>query len=170
MTLVLCPECRHQISTRAATCPQCGYPLTGEQHAPRLPVPVAAPQPVVRTPGTYLTPMFALGASVVLAFTGLFAMVGTEEEGFAVMAGLIAWGSAIPIWWKTRKKARAQALTGAVETQARVDEHLKAIEERFREPLARLDDGTRQMEEIEERMDFLERLMTKVRDDRPGGQ
>lgn len=27
MSLVACPECAHQVSTRAFTCPGCGYPM-----------------------------------------------------------------------------------------------------------------------------------------------
>ena len=27
MALMQCPECQHQVSTLAATCPQCGFPL-----------------------------------------------------------------------------------------------------------------------------------------------
>lgn len=28
MTLIICPECKSEVSDRAATCPQCGYPIT----------------------------------------------------------------------------------------------------------------------------------------------
>ena len=37
MALVDCPECGHQVSTLAAACPQCGFPLLGEEAL--LPVP-----------------------------------------------------------------------------------------------------------------------------------
>ena len=31
MTLMRCPECRGQVSSRAGSCPHCGYPIEGDQ-------------------------------------------------------------------------------------------------------------------------------------------
>ena len=36
MPLVTCPDCGHQVSTAAATCPQCNRPLTPQLAAPAL--------------------------------------------------------------------------------------------------------------------------------------
>ncbi len=30
MPLMRCPECREQVSSRAISCPHCGYPIEGE--------------------------------------------------------------------------------------------------------------------------------------------
>jgi len=30
-----CPECRHQVSEKAATCPGCGHPLKPEEAQPQ---------------------------------------------------------------------------------------------------------------------------------------
>jgi hypothetical protein len=35
MSLITCPECSHQVSSQATTCPQCGFPLAQAQ-APDL--------------------------------------------------------------------------------------------------------------------------------------
>ncbi len=31
MALILCPECRHQVSDKAISCPNCGYPMAAEK-------------------------------------------------------------------------------------------------------------------------------------------
>lgn len=35
MALILCPECKKQISSRALTCPMCGFPMQSAKNAPR---------------------------------------------------------------------------------------------------------------------------------------
>ncbi|MSU49022.1 MAG: zinc-ribbon domain-containing protein [Opitutus sp.] len=34
MSLITCPDCGHQVSSRAATCPKCGGPVRSEENAP----------------------------------------------------------------------------------------------------------------------------------------
>lgn len=46
MALINCPECQHRVSTLAATCPQCGFPLV--QRGAGTPEGSAAPLLVVR--------------------------------------------------------------------------------------------------------------------------
>jgi uncharacterized membrane protein YdbT with pleckstrin-like domain len=41
MPLVTCPDCGHQVSTAAATCPQCNRPLAPQMAAPPLGAPAA---------------------------------------------------------------------------------------------------------------------------------
>lgn len=166
MPLVYCPECQSEVSDRAAACPRCGYPIASGNLPARQPTPPPVTRP--RRQGSFLSPRFALAATGFVALTGIFAMAGTEEEGFGVVAMLMLWSSAIPIWWKARRKARHAAITGGADVERRIEERLKEMEERFRAPLARLEDGGQQLMEIEERMDFLERLLTKVRDDQIG--
>jgi hypothetical protein len=36
MALISCPECRRQVSDRAASCPQCGYPIRDNPERSRL--------------------------------------------------------------------------------------------------------------------------------------
>ncbi|MBU2461998.1 NINE protein [bacterium] len=43
MAIVSCWECGKQISDQAATCPNCGAPLTG-RHPPAIPVVITAPK------------------------------------------------------------------------------------------------------------------------------
>jgi ribosomal protein L37E len=34
MALMRCPECQHEVSTRAASCPHCGYPIHPQRQPP----------------------------------------------------------------------------------------------------------------------------------------
>ncbi|MBO0784338.1 MAG: hypothetical protein J2P37_36510 [Ktedonobacteraceae bacterium] len=34
MALLSCPECHHDVSSQAASCPNCGYPLQPQEEAP----------------------------------------------------------------------------------------------------------------------------------------
>jgi hypothetical protein len=107
-----------------------------------------------------------LAATPILLTIGGFAIGGAEEEGMAIFAGLMVWSTIIPIWWKTRRAARiAAAAGGSAELERQLETRMKAMEERFRGPIAQLEDGSRQLMEIEERMEFLERLLTKQRNE-----
>lgn len=34
MALIICPECRREVSDKALSCPHCGLPVPGQVHAP----------------------------------------------------------------------------------------------------------------------------------------
>ena len=161
MPLIFCPECRSEVSDRATACPHCGYPM-----AERLPTSARPAKPP--KPRSYITTQFALGATAILAVLGGFAMGGAEEEGMAIFAGLMTWALAIPIWWKARHASRAAALPGVAEIERLIDSRLQNAEERFRSQLGDAQDSGRQIMELEERLEFMERLLTKVRDERLG--
>lgn len=36
MSLIQCPECSHDVSDQAPTCPSCGYPLKDQVHEPEF--------------------------------------------------------------------------------------------------------------------------------------
>ncbi len=36
MSLISCPECKKEVSTSAASCPSCGYPLQGKPAEPQF--------------------------------------------------------------------------------------------------------------------------------------
>lgn len=48
MSLIVCPECKNQVSSEAAACPKCGFPLVEEQTVVVTPPPVVEPPVVVR--------------------------------------------------------------------------------------------------------------------------
>jgi len=103
MALISCPECKKQISERAAACPHCGNPMSAALAAP---TPVETPAGhVVRIEATGKTPKVieAVGAGVFLL--GLVSCAYTRGlTGGSIF--LIFAGSAIYIvgsisaWWR----------------------------------------------------------------------
>ena len=55
MALAPCPECGHKVSTQAASCPACGYPMQGTRN-------VAQQPPAMQSPRVWSNAIFALGA------------------------------------------------------------------------------------------------------------
>jgi hypothetical protein len=85
---------------------------------------------------------------------------GTEEA--AVFALLAILASSIPIWWKTRGPPPTSV---PADLERRLEERMQEAEEQIRRRLDELEDGSRQVVELEERVDFAERLLAKYRDD-----
>ena len=54
MALAPCPECGHKVSTQAASCPACGYPMQGTRNGEQ--------QPAMQSPRVWSNAIFALGA------------------------------------------------------------------------------------------------------------
>lgn len=85
MPLVTCPDCGHQVSTAAATCPQCNRPLTPSLAAPAVAAPAAeqivwegVPSLKAMIVEIAATVLYAIGLPVigVLAFDPLLSLVG----------------------------------------------------------------------------------------------
>ena len=168
MTLVLCPECRAEVSDRAGQCPSCGYPLSGSEP----PAPIREPQP--SRIQTYISRRFAVAWTGATGAALFFMLVvgrgGPDEGGAAATVGALALlASLIPVWWRTRRAARTDGTAIPAELERRVEERLQAAEEQIRRRLGEMEDGTRHVMELEERIDFAERLLTKHRDDQLHG-
>lgn len=163
MALVLCPECRAEVSDRAAHCPRCGYPIGEPAAVPAVRAPGAKP-PRLRT---FVSPRFAGLWTLAVGVAGLILIASAAESGedVGVVGGFMMFATAIPLWWKTRRAALAQAAAGNPELERRVEERLQAAEEQVRRRLGELEDSSRQIMDLEERIDFAERLLTKYRDD-----
>lgn len=162
MTLVLCPDCGADVSSNAASCPRCGCPI-GTASLP------APPAPAPPRPKTFISRRFAtlwtIGTGAVWV---LLMSIGSDpgnEEPLLITASLAMSASLIPIWWRSRRAARLEAAPGTAELERRVEERLGAAEEQLRRRLAELEDSTRQIMDLEERVDFTERLLTRYRDD-----
>ena len=161
MPLVYCPDCRAEVSDRAAACPHCGYPIAGSPPVPVKPARLPKPR-------SYITTRFALGFTAAAALLGMMTMgFGIEgEEGGVAFTAFAIWGSSLVVWWKARRAARAAALPGVAEIESLIEKRTQGLEERLRGQLG--DGGDRRIMELEERMEFMERLLTKVRDDQIG--
>ena len=82
----------------------------------------------------------------------------------AVIAGLIIGGSAIPVWYRD-KIERLRAGRAATALNDRIEDRIAEMEHRHREQIVQFEQmHTGQMAELEERIDFAERLLTKQRD------
>lgn len=50
MALIICPECKKEISDQASVCPNCGFPLSKPELT--VPIPVDKPSPATSIPKT----------------------------------------------------------------------------------------------------------------------
>ena len=148
MALIECPECGREVSSSAAACPECAYP-------------VGAGTPSVRTravSGSTRRPWWKTAVSIVgrLALGGFLAGIGggEEESAAAVIGGLIIGASAIPVFYRDRVE-RLRAGWADPAPVGGLDDRMTEMEYRHRE----------QMAELEERVDFAERLLTKQREE-----
>ena len=81
-----------------------------------------------------------------------------------LIGGLIIGGSAIPAWyrWKIAGLRSSSADTGLAD---RLKYQMSELEQRHREQMVQLGDvHAGQIAELEERVDFVERLLTKQRE------
>ncbi len=158
MALIECPECGRDVSSSAAACPSCAYPVgTG-----------TPPVPPRAVSGPPKSQWWKTAASIVgrLALGGFLAGIGGGEEDSvaAVIAGLIIGGSAIPVWYRD-KIERLRAGRAATALDDRIEDRIAEMEHRHREQIVQFEQmHTGQMAELEERIDFAERLLTKQRD------
>ncbi len=147
MALIECPECGWEVSDTAAACPKCAYRLG----AGTLPVTggVGEESGIQRWWPT-ASVLGRLGVGACLLF---LARVEQELGAPTGILGLLVAGSAIPAWYR-HKLARLQA--GSIDT---------ALEDRLEDRL--LDQERRHLEQLadlEERLEFTERLLTKQRE------
>ena len=150
MAFTECPECGLEISDRAAACPRCGYPMKQK--------------PAVR----YLSGLTALDAAKsivgrVLLGGAVFLSGALGENPPAVLCSLIIFGSTIPVWLKARKFERLRANSDAASIEPPADQPLFEAGARNREQFAPLDQATQQVADLQERLEFLERLVANRR-------
>jgi hypothetical protein len=155
MALIDCPECGREVSSSAAVCPVCAYPVsTGTPPVP----PTALREPPKYT--WWKTAIPLLGR-VVLGV--MLAAIGGDEEGSvaAVIGGTVIAGSAIPAWYRA-KIERLKAGRAAEGLDDRFADRMAELEHRQQDQMDRLEQmHTEQMADLEERIDFAERLLTK---------
>ena len=158
MALVDCPECGTPASTEATFCPQCGFPIRKVKE-PAPPAPLGLP-------AVTLT-MLDVTRSVVGRLLLGAAMVWTGVEFDAppaVLLALATWGSAVPLYLKARKAHRLGPLAGHRELEQAVRKQLTAAREETERQLASADLNVGRIAELEERVDFMERLLARERE------
>jgi len=148
MAFTDCPECGLGISERATACPRCGFPTKPRQDV------------------RYVSGLSALDAAK--------SIVGRVIMGVAVFAGGVSWdappvilcslvlfGSTIPVWLKARKFERLRAGTEVSSIESVPKRRLAAAEPRGRPQVTELEQASQQVEDLQERLEFLERLVAK---------
>ncbi len=156
MPLIECPECGREVSSSAAACPECAYPVGTRTH--RAPPSVVSGLPKREWWKTALPILARLAVGAIL-ITG-----GIEEESVAgLIGGLLVGGSAIPAWYRD-KFDRLGAGRAAAPRDDRLEDQMAEMENRHREQMAHFEQmHTGQIADLEERIDFTERLLTERR-------
>ena len=168
MALIECPECGLEVSSNALACPTCAYPVaTG---TPSEPVRAVAPRKMRDRAMLAVQIGARLFVGVMLIVAGV---EWTPEDASiaATIGGILVAGSAIPVWIRARSGqllSRAEReMIALVEkgSAARIEERVATMEERHREQMAELGRmQADQIAELEERVDFAERLLTQQRE------
>ena len=158
MSLMRCPECGREVSSSAAACPDCAYPVwTGTPAVPHRPM--KPPRDY-----TWLKASVSIAARVFLGV--VLAAVGADEEDSvaAVIGGAVIAASAFPTWYRA-KLAKIKARGGGAELIDRMEDRLVDFERRQQDQMDRLEQlHAGQIADLEERLDFAERLLTKQRE------
>lgn len=160
MALIECPECSTVASTEATFCPQCGYPFKNlKQRGP------ASPGSVPFISLTILDVTRSIVGRVL--FGGLVFATGIGFDAPpAIILALLAWGSALPLYLKARKAHRLGPFAGHREIEQAVVKQITEARDEARRELAGIDINASRITELEERLDFMERLLAKYREQR----
>ena len=155
MSLIRCPECGREVSSSASTCPECAYPvMTGTPSVPHRAVKPSKDY-------TWLKTSISIAARI---FVGVFlATVGGEEEDSvtAIIGGSIIAASAFPTWYRA-KIAQLKSRGSGAELVAMVEDRFLEFERRQQDQMDRLEQlHAGQLADLEERLDFAERMLTK---------
>ena len=145
MALIQCPECGREVSHSAAACPDCAYPVAkGSTTVPSR----AAGEP---SKPSWWPAVSIIGRIAVGGFLLLLARVEQELGVEMGLVGLLVAGSAIPTWYHHRME---RLRSGWADTLVDgLEDRMVQLEQRH------LD----QMTDLEERIEFTERLITKQR-------
>ena len=156
--LIECPECGREVSSKAAACPECAYPL-GSGKSRRL----AHGGGGSRGGGGLEVAKQLLGRTI---FGGILLASGiTWEAPPVILSAMFVWATCAPIWIKARRADKLGAGGEVSRVEKQLGGRIAELEDRQLQQIAELEDQqARQIGELEERLDFTERLLTKQRD------
>ena len=146
MALIECPECGWEVSDTAAACPKCAYRLGG---TPSVTPPRAVSESAIRSwwPAASIIGRVAVGGILML-----LTMAEQELGAGTGLLGLVVAGSAIPTWFRYKMELSRSGVDTALVDH--LEDRIAELEHRHQE----------QMADLEERIDFAERLLTKQRE------
>jgi len=163
VALVDCPECGVGVSSSAAACPSCAFPM----RAPLSSLPVAQPPSArgLRTPNgaTVMALDTVKGVAARLVMGAFLILTAIPFEAVpALLGGIVIAGSSFFLWRKAKKAATMDPEGGGASEQ--VQEFLLDAEDRQLRALADFEEQAGQrLADLEERIDFHERLLIKSR-------
>ena len=147
MNLVECPGCGREVSRRADACPKCAHPVSMTVDGPP-----GAPHDLPRGRWRAWVPFASrLGVGGMLLWAGL-----GEENVLGIIGGAIIAGSAIPAWYRMQLERWIERRRSP-EIGSDLADRLSDLEHRHQSDIA----------ELEERIDFAERLLSTQREDSP---
>ncbi len=153
MALIDCPECGREVSDSATVCPECAYPV-GEG-TPRVP-----PRAVSASAKRRWWPAVDIIGRIAVGGILMFLTAAEAELGAGTgLLGLLVAGSAIPTWYH-HKMGQLRAGWADPALVDGLEDRMGELEHRHLEQIA----------DLEERIEFAERLLTKQRGQvGPGG-
>lgn len=90
-----------------------------------------------------------------------FASGVTWEAPPVILGSLVLFGSTLPVWLKARKFERLRAGSDSLPLPQPPEHRRLEAEVRNQEQLAELSQAAQQVEDLQERLEFLERLVAK---------
>ena len=149
MALIECPDCGREVSSSAAACPACAYPVASG--TPSVSTDAMSPPDKRAFWKTVASIVARLGVGILLIGAGV-----EEDSAGSAFGGMIIGLSAFPTWYRyTIQRLRA----GRAERAGRT------LDEGFEDRMVEM--ARRQQEhlaDLEERIDFAERMLTKQRE------
>jgi hypothetical protein len=82
-----------------------------------------------------------------------------------IIGSLLIVGSAVPLWLKARRAERLGAGPDTRAIQDQVERQLLAAEDREAQQYADIEQNTNRIAELEERLEFMERLLARRREE-----
>jgi hypothetical protein len=158
MALIECPECGTVASTEATFCPSCGFPIAKAKEPGAR---AATPMPFI--PVTLLEVTRSIVGRILVG-AGVFATGIGFDAPPGVLLALVIWGSAVPLYLRARKAHRLGGLSGNRQLEEAVRKQLTAARDEAQRELANVELNTARITEIEERIDFMERLLARERE------
>jgi len=160
MPFIHCPECGLEVSAQATFCPRCGYPVAkvGRRQADR------AAHGIAEVPLTSLDVTRSLIGRLVFGGLVLASGIGFDAPPVVLLA-FVAWGSGIPLYLKARKAARLGGTAASGLPDPELATQLLEARSQAAEQVAAVERNATQLQELEERVEFMERLLARQREE-----
>ena len=162
MPLIECVDCGASVSDSAQACPQCGFPVKKSK--------ARSPERVPDVPRVTLTSLDVAKSNLgrVLLAAGFFASGVSWEAPPVIILSIVLGLSGIPLWLKAR---RAERVGGVAETRVIEEKVRRALidaEDRDMQQLAEIEQNANRIVDLEERLDFMERLLAQQQENNKG--